>query len=265
MSSIGPSARRITLLTDFGTRDGYTGAMRGVIAGIAPDAIVEDISHDVPRGDVHAAAWTLATYAHLYPPGTVHVAVIDPGVGSERRAIAARVGSHIFVAPDNGSLTRVLDGEAEVVEIRERVYRRDSVSQTFHGRDIFAPAAAHLARGIALDQLGPRAVGVIRLDYPQAVRTSDGIIGEVIHVDRFGNLITNIPGAWIAQSTEGRWELRTDTAAAPVVSTYADVPAGDLLAYEGSSKMMEIGTRDGNAAAQTGLHRGARITAGSAV
>lgn len=263
MSSIGPSARRITLLTDFGTQDGYTGAMRGVIAGIAPDAIVEDISHDLPHGDVHAAAWTLTTYAHLFPPGTVHVAVIDPGVGSDRRAIAARVGSHIFVAPDNGSLTRVLDGDAEVVEIRERLYRRDDVSQTFHGRDIFAPAAAHLARGIALDQLGPRALGVIRLQYPQPVRTAGGIAGEVIHVDRFGNLITNIPGSWIEQIGGSAWEMHANDAVAPVVRTYADVPAGQLLAYEGSSRMMEIGMRDGNAAAQTGLHRGAKITAES--
>jgi S-adenosylmethionine hydrolase len=262
MSSIGPSARRITLLTDFGTQDGYTGAMRGVIAGIAPDAIVEDISHDLPHGDVHAAAWTLTTYAHLYPPGTVHVAVIDPGVGSERRAIAARVGSHIFVAPDNGSLTRVLDGEAEVVEIRERLYRRDDVSQTFHGRDIFAPAAAHLARGIALEQLGPRALGVIRLDCPTPTRTVEGIDGEVIHIDRFGNLITNIPGSWIEQSGD-TWQLRSDGAIAPVVRTYADVAAGHLLAYEGSSRMMEIGIRDGNAAMQTRLHRGAKVSAES--
>ena len=262
MSSIGPIARRITLLTDFGTQDGYTGAMRGVIAGIAPEAIVEDISHDVPRGDVHAAAWTLTTYAELYPPGTIHIAVIDPGVGSGRRAIAARVGSQIFVAPDNGSLTRVLDVDAEIVEIRERGYLRETVSSTFHGRDIFAPAAAHLARGIALEQLGPRALGVIRLEMPEPARLGGRITGEVIHVDRFGNLVTNIPGSWIAQDGDEPGMMQIGDGRAPVVRTYTDVPAGRLLAYEGSSRMMEIGMRDGNAAEQTGLHRGAMVTAG---
>ena len=261
MSSIGPVARRITLLTDFGTQDGYTGAMRGVIAGIAPDAIVEDVSHDIPRGDVYAAAWTLTTYADLYPPGTIHIAVIDPGVGSARRAIAARVGSQIFVSPDNGSLTRVLDADAEMVEIRERGYLRETVSSTFHGRDIFAPAAAHLARGIALEQLGPRALGVIRLDLPLPERVSGQIHGEVVHVDRFGNLVTNIPGSWIAQDGTEAGAMHIGTGHAPVVRTYTDVPAGHLLAYEGSSRMMDIGLRDGNAAEQTGLHRGARVTA----
>ena len=277
MTDIGLSLRRITLLTDFGTRDGYAAAMRAVIAGIAPDASVEDASHDIPPGDVHAAAWALAMYALMYPPGSIHLAIIDPGVGSSRRAIAARSGGQIFIAPDNGVLSRVLEPDSEIVEIQERAYRRDSVSPTFHGRDIFAPAAAHVARGIALDQLGPRAVGVVRLDLPQptriAPRSEEGmgagqdvvIEGVVIHVDRFGNLITNIPTAMMPVLDESHRESHTVEVmvagrVAIVGKSYSAVESGALLAYIGSSSALEIAVRDGNAADVTGMQRGARVT-----
>jgi S-adenosylmethionine hydrolase len=260
------------MLTDFGTRDGYPAAMRAVIAGIAPDASVEDATHDIPPGDIAAGAWTLSTYALMYPPGTIHVAVVDPGVGSSRRAIAARSGGQIFVAPDNGVLSRVLDADAETVEIQAREYRRDNVSATFHGRDIFAPAAAHLARGIPLDQLGPRALGVVRLDIakPSRVATGGDIIveGEVVHIDRFGNLITNIPGAELTAGPEAKVEAKPGAITTEVIvgdrvaavgKSYYAVESGDMLAYVGSANTIEIGVRDASAENATGMKRGARV------
>jgi S-adenosylmethionine hydrolase len=264
------------MLTDFGTRDGYPAAMRAVIAGIAPEALVEDVTHDVPPGDIRAAAWTLATYSLMYPPGSIHLVVVDPGVGSMRRAIAVRSGGQIFVAPDNGVLTRVVDAEAETFEIRERAYRRDTVSATFHGRDIFAPAAAHLARGIPLEQLGPRALGTVRFDIPHAMRATAGahttIEGEVVHIDRFGNLITNIPGGELSSdvydtaagsSIEVIAGISADAPGGETVAvvgkSYFAVDSGSVIAYVGSAGTVEIGVRDGSAQVVTGMQRGARV------
>jgi S-adenosyl-L-methionine hydrolase (adenosine-forming) len=260
LTTIGPAFRRITLLTDYGTRDGFAAAMRGVIASIAPDAFVEDATHDIPFGDVHAGAWALSMYAMFYPPGTIHVAVVDPAVGSNRRAIAARSSGQFFIAPDNGLLTRVLDAESEIVEIQDPAYRREPAASTFHGRDVFAPAAAHIARGIALDQLGPRALGVVRLEQPQAMRTDHEMMGEVVHVDRFGNLITNIPGSWLKDLDEARIEVRVGDRVAPMGRTYSTVDTGDVVAYVGSARMLEVAVRDGDAADHLGLGRGARVT-----
>lgn len=287
MTDIGPAVRRITLLTDFGTRDGYVAAMRGIIAGIAPEAAVEDATHEIEPGDVQAGAWALAMYAMYYPPGTIHVAVVDPGVGSARRAIAARAGGQIFVAPDNGVLTRVLEADSEIVEIQEPAYRRATVSPTFHGRDIFAPAAAHIARGISLDQLGPRALGIIRLEMPQPVRSaavSDRnansemsgsnaeraerpepaeplITGDVIHVDRFGNLITNIPAAWLPDLDDAHTiEVHAGDYVVRFGKSYGVVESGVPIAYVGSARTLEIGIRDKSVAAVTGMKRGARVT-----
>jgi S-adenosylmethionine hydrolase len=259
LSTIGPAQRRITLLTDYGTRDGFAAAMRGVIASIAPDAIVEDATHEIPAGDIHAGAWALATYSLLFPPGTIHVAVIDPAVGSGRRALAARAGGQIYLAPDNGLLSRVLDAESEVVEVQDRAYRRDPISSTFHGRDVFAPAAAHIARGAGLDQLGPRALGIVRLDLPQAARSEREIIGEIIHVDRFGNLVTNIPATWTADLDQAGIHVSVGDRVANMGKTYATVPSGSVIAYVGSERVLEIAVRDGSAAAELGVGRGARV------
>jgi S-adenosylmethionine hydrolase len=262
MTDIGHATRRITLLTDFGTRDGYAAAMRGVIAGIAPDALVEDATHDIPPGDVLAAAWALAMYALTYPPGTIHVAIVDPGVGAGRRAIAVRAGGQIFIGPDNGLFTRVLDEDSEVVEIQEPAFRRSIVSPTFHGRDVFAPAAAHIARGVAIDQLGPRAVGLIKLDLPMPQRVGEkDAAGDVIHVDRFGNLITNIPVSWLPPLDQAHTvEVRIGAHTAAFAKTYGLVGSGELVAYAGSARTLEIGIRDGDAAFVTGTQRGARVT-----
>src|ERR687887_2002417 len=184
----------IALLTDFGTRDHYAGTMKGVALSICPDATLVDITHEVPAHDVLAGALELAAAYKYFPAGTIFVVVVDPGVGSTRRGIAAEAGDFKFVAPDNGVLTLVLDEHApkKVVELSERRYARPTVSRTFEGRDRFAPAAAWLAKGIELSALGRPAGAVQRLDVPAPQLADDSIVGEVLRVDRFGNLVTNI-------------------------------------------------------------------------
>src|SRR5438309_10785636 len=184
----------IALLTDFGTRDHYAGTMKGVALGICPDATLVDISHELPAHDVLAGALELAAAYRYFPAGTIFLVVVDPGVGSARRGIAAEAGDYKFVAPDNGVLTAVLDEHPpkRVVELTERKYARPTVSRTFEGRDRFAPAAAWLAKGIELAALGRPAAGIQRLAIAQPIVQADRIDGEVLRVDRFGNLITNI-------------------------------------------------------------------------
>src|SRR5579872_4645659 len=179
----------IALLTDFGTRDHYAGTMKGVAIGICPDAALVDISHEIPAHDVLAGALELAASYKYFPSGTIFLVVVDPGVGSARRGIAADAGDYAFVAPDNGVLTAVLDEHApkRVVELTERRYARPSVSRTFEGRDRFAPAAAWLAKGIDVAALGRPAGAIHRLEIPRAAASADAITGEVLRVDRFGN------------------------------------------------------------------------------
>lgn len=249
---------RITLLTDFGTVDGYVAAVKGVIAAISPAAIIDDATHDIAPGDVAAAAFTLARYWDLYPPGTTHLIVVDPGVGSSRRALAATVAGRCFVAPDNGVLTRVLDHSTspKIVSIENhRLLRRD-VAATFHGRDIFAPAAAHLARGVDLQELGPAIDDPVRLDVPTADRQHGRIGGSVVAIDRFGNLITNVPGEWVRVSTR-IYVAGNDIG--PLRRTYADVAPGEALALVGSTGALEVSVRDGSAALTLAVAVGAEV------
>lgn len=258
MSSVPSSvARRITLLTDFGTADGYVAAMKGVIAAIAPGAVVDDAAHDIPAGDVRSASWALGAYWHLYPAGTVHVAVVDPGVGSDRRAIAVEVDSRIIIAPDNGIVSAVLlaASPSMIVEIRNPQMMRDPVSATFHGRDVFAPAAAHAARGVSLDQLGPLIVDPVTLSATELARAGDSVIGAVVHVDRFGNLITDIPAGGAGG---GVLELPGGIRAA-VLGTYSDAESGALVALTGSRGTLEVAVRDGSAADVVGAGRGSPV------
>src|SRR2546422_2728542 len=184
----------IALLTDFGTRDHYAGAMKGVILGICPDATLVDLSHDIPPHDVMTASLELAAGYKYFPAGTIFLVVVDPGVGSARRGIAAEAGEYRFVAPDNGVLTAVFNElpPKRTVELTERRYARPTVSRTFEGRDRFAPAAAWIAKGVELSALGRPAGSIQRLSLPQPTATSEQLTGEVLRVDRFGNLITNI-------------------------------------------------------------------------
>src|ERR671919_799513 len=184
----------IALLSDFGTHDHYAGTMKGVILTICPDVTLVDITHDVPVHDVLDGALQLAASARYFPAGTIFLAVVDPGVGSSRRGIAAEAGDYRFVAPDNGVLTAVLREWApkKVVELTERRYARPTVSRTFEGRDRFAPAAAWLAKGIQLTALGRPVTEYQRLEIPMPETADDALRGAVLRVDRFGNLVTNI-------------------------------------------------------------------------
>ena len=184
----------ITLMTDFGTRDHFAGVMKGVILNINPQVRIVDITHAIPLQDVHGAAFLIDSTYRYYPDGTIHVVVVDPGVGSRRRAIICQTDTAYFVCPDNGVLSYVLgnDTEHRVVELGNTDYRLSEVSNTFHGRDIFAPAAAHLSRGISLSQFGDAVNNVVQLpvQIPQVTKTT--VVGSIIWIDHFGNLITNL-------------------------------------------------------------------------
>ena len=234
--------------------------------GICPDATLVDISHELPAHDVVAGALELAAAYRYFPPGTVFLVVVDPGVGSARRGIAAEAGEYIFVAPDNGVLSMVFDERPprRVVELGERRYARPTVSRTFEGRDRFAPAAAWLAKGLDLTALGRPAGTLVRLDVPVPVVTAEGLDGEVVRVDRFGNLITNIDRRSFDMFV-GRDALTIgigDREVARVISTYADARPGELCALFGSSDHLEIALNGASAAALTAAGRGAPVHVG---
>lgn len=184
----------ITLTTDFGTADGFVGAMKGVILGLAPEATIVDVTHDIPPHDIQAGTFALETAVPHFPRDTIHVAVVDPGVGSERAALLVETAQGRFLAPDNGLLTSVAPEtrETRLFSLDKPEFWRPQVSATFHGRDIFAPVAAHLARGDRSAALGTPLSRMVRLPWPRPRRRGRAIHGEVLHVDRFGNLITNV-------------------------------------------------------------------------
>ena len=252
----------VALLSDFGLRDHYAGTMKGVILSICPDATLVDITHDVPPHDVLAGALELVAAYRYFPAGSVFVAVVDPGVGSTRRGIAADTGEYKFVAPDNGVLTLVFDDQApkRVVELTERRYARPTVSRTFEGRDRFAPSAAWLAKGIELGALGRNASAVHRLDVPRP-RIGDGTIdGEVLRVDRFGNLITNIDRRTFDRMAGAGLEIQVGShQVSKVVSTYADVSADEICALFGSTDHLEIAANGASAAIRLDVGRGATV------
>jgi S-adenosyl-L-methionine hydrolase (adenosine-forming) len=252
----------IAMLTDFGLRDHYAGTMKGVALSICPDATLVDITHDVPVHDVLAGALELAASYRYFPAGTIFLAVVDPGVGSARRGIAVEAGDFKFVAPDNGLLTAVLDELApkKVVELTERRYARPTVSRTFEGRDRFAPAAAWLAKGIEISALGRSASPIHRLDIPQPEVSADRIVGEVLRVDRFGNLITNIDRRTFDRLSSEPLDIRVGgVQVSKVISTYADAAAGDICALFGSSDHLEIAASGSSAASELSLSRGAPV------
>ena len=253
----------IALLTDFGTRDHYAGTMKGVALGICPDATLVDVSHDLPPHDVVAGALELAAAYRYFPSGTIFLVVVDPGVGSTRRGLAVESGDYRFVAPDNGVLTAVLDEQPakRVVELTERKYARPTVSRTFEGRDRFAPAAGWLAKGIGLTSLGRPLHDYHKLVIPDPVVDDGTITGEVLRIDRFGNLISNIEhrtfdqfarGMAIAITVAGRDVTR-------VVAAYAEAASGEVCALFGSSDHLEIAVNAGSAAEVLGLARGAAV------
>ncbi len=254
----------IALLTDFGTRDHYAGAMRGVALGICPEATLVDITHDVAPQDVLGGALELAAAFKYFPAGTVFLVVVDPGVGSARHGIAADAGGYKFVAPDNGVLTCVFKEAPprRVVELTERRYARPTVSRTFEGRDRFAPAAAWLAKGVDLTALGRPLTTWQMLDVREPVVGDDRVMGEVLRVDRFGNLVTNIDRRTFERFA-GQAAIEIAAAGHPVatlVATYAEAEAGTVCALFGSGDQLEIAVPGGSAAERLQLARGARVT-----
>jgi S-adenosylmethionine hydrolase len=184
----------ITLTTDFGTRDGYVGAMKGVILGVAPTASVVDISHEISPQDVAEGAFVLASACPCFPPATIHVAVVDPGVGTERRGVLIETERYVLIGPDNGLFSGVLavDPLVRAVSLENPSLMRPDVSATFHGRDVFAPAAAHIARGVPVAEFGPEVASPVELNLWRAESTSGCVTGRVVHIDGFGNCVTNI-------------------------------------------------------------------------
>jgi S-adenosyl-L-methionine hydrolase (adenosine-forming) len=240
----------ITLLTDFGTADGYVGELKGVLASRAPNASIIDIAHDIPPQDVERGRLALARVWRRFPEGTVHLAVVDPGVGSSRAAIAVASAGRYLVGPDNGLLSpALLPAGAHVIELPIPA----NASATFHGRDVFAPAAAALARGERLDALGIAARDPIVRRTPEPMRLGNGSLeGEIILIDRFGNAVTNIIGLHGGIVDVGAWSI-------PVRHTYAEAAPGDAVAVVGSTGFVEIAVRDGNASRTLDLSPGLRV------
>jgi hypothetical protein len=245
----------ITLTTDFTEHDGYVGVMKGVIAGIAPQARVIDLSHTIAPQNVFQAALLLGRSVSYFPAGTVHVSVVDPGVGTARHGIAAQLGRQYFVGPDNGLLTLLYqqaqaDGETVRIHALENPdYRLAQVSRTFHGRDIFAPAAAHLAAGAPLESFGAAVMDPILLDMPRVEKTADGLIGSIIHVDAFGNLASNIRAETLADFENIHIILR-NTVIEGISATFGNKAQGELVAVIDSFGFLSICVVNGNAAQQ---------------
>ena len=254
----------VAFLSDFGTRDHYAGTLKAVVLGVCPDATLVDIGHDIPAHDIMAGALELAACYRYFPHGTVFLVVVDPGVGSPRRGLAADTGDYKFVAPDNGVLSAVFRDTPprKVVELTERKYARPTVSRTFEGRDRFAPAAGWLAKGITLTWLGKGVTDFQVLDLPQPLADGRQIRGEVVRVDRFGNLITNIDRRLFDQLAQaGSIAVRAGTHdIGRVVATYADAPAGEPCALFGSTDHLEIAVNAGEASTHLRLSRGAFVT-----
>lgn len=251
----------LTLTTDFGSRDGYAGVLKGVIWGLCPAARIADLSHEIPPQDVLAGALTLRRAAPFFPAGTVHLAVVDPGVGTERRPLALLLGEHFFVGPDNGLFTAVLeDAErkgwpVEIVHLTEARYFLPQVSRTFHGRDLFAPVAAHLASGIPLADLGPAVADPRRLPLPRPEKTPGGWLAHVVHVDSFGNCATDLPAASLKDPAAVVFHLRGSEICG-LAETYGQGRPGDLVALADSEGFVEIAAVGGSAAALTGARLG---------
>jgi S-adenosyl-L-methionine hydrolase (adenosine-forming) len=246
----------ITLLTDFGLQDGFVGTMRGVILGIAPDTQIADISHSIKPQNIREASIALQRSVKYYSEGTVHIIVIDPGVGTARRPIAARLGSQFFVAPDNGVLTYVLKDarskglSIEFVHLDNPRYWLNEISNVFHGRDIFAPVGAHLANGISLDKLGSKIDDFILLDIPSIASYPKQIMGEIILIDNFGNLISNIEAKDLNRFDHPKIKI-CGIEIQGIEDTFGKRKEGELIALIGDAQDLWISVVNGNAEERT--------------
>ncbi|MGE0449424.1 MAG: S-adenosyl-l-methionine hydroxide adenosyltransferase family protein [Vicinamibacterales bacterium] len=251
----------IAFLSDFGLRDHYVGAMKGAALAVCPDATLVDLTHEIPPQDITAAAYELAAAAGYFPVETVFVAVVDPGVGGSRRGIAAEADGRRFVGPDNGLFTLIVSGAGSVraVEITSPRHQRPAISRTFEGRDRFAPAAAWLAAGVPLGELGPDVSNLVTLDLPVPVTRGRTIVGCVIRVDRFGNAITNIAASAVASLPADLVVHAGDVEIAGLVPSYAHAAHGAPCALIGSSGHLEVALNGGSAAKTLRLERGAVV------
>lgn len=258
----------VILLTDYGAADFYVGALKGAIYSAFPQARIDSITHEVPPFDIREGAYLLAGAAREFPLGTTFVAVVDPGVGTERKPLAAETESgHFFVAPDNGLLTLVFAelGVRRVHEITNpQVLRPGALSSTFHGRDLFGPAGAHLAAGFPLVEVGPELKQWVTLKIETGRLEEGAVLGEVVHVDRYGNLLTNIPRELLAQLPAQRGDrlkvtVGEQTRKMPFVKTYGDVPEGEFLLLIHSLDEVEIAINLGSAAGVTGARAGTKV------
>jgi len=249
----------ITLTTDFGMTDSYVGVMKGVVLGIVPDVHLVDLTHEIAAQDVRGAEYVLSRAVPFFPDGAVHLAVVDPGVGSHRRPLLITTSRACYVGPDNGLFTfAIVDPSAEVFELDRAEFWLPSVSRTFHGRDIFAPVAAHVARGVSRYDLGRPISDPVRLPRVMPQRHNDGhITGHVVHVDRFGNLITDVPGGWMAG---GRWHVEVGgQQISQFGTTYGDAVLDTLAVLVSSADTVEIAVHGGNAAARLGVTAGESV------
>ena len=245
----------VTLTTDFGLADAYVGVMHGVLLGRGVERVV-DLTHGIAPQDVRAGAFQLSHAWRFFPPGTVHVAVVDPGVGSGRRILVAEAAGQAFLAPDNGLLGPVLEGlDPRVFALDAERFALPGTSRTFHGRDVFSPAAAALAGGLEPAASGEPAADYERLAFPGPSADPSGVRGEVLLVDRFGNLVTNV-GAALLAGDHGGWRAHLAGRSVPLVGTYAEVAPGELAALVDSFGLVEVAVRDGSAARELGLGRG---------
>jgi len=252
----------IALTTDFGNSGPYVSAMKGVILGINPAVQLVDVSHEIGPQNIREAALCLGQVVPFFPHGTIHVVVVDPGVGTERRLLCVRMHEQVFLAPDNGVLSWAARGAVAIerFHLMESRFWRPEVSATFHGRDILAPVAAHLSLGVAPHELGPAVPEWVELPWPTSIRSTSRIEGEVLALDRFGNLITNIGESEL--SLAGKLIVRiccSGQTINQVVRTYADVSTGQLLALVGSSGLVEIAVRNGSAAERLRASEGSPV------
>lgn len=299
MTALSDASPPIVLTTDFGLSDAFVGVMKGVILGINPRATIIDLTHDIRPQHLPQGAFVLGVNYHYFPPGSIHVSVVDPGVGTDRRAVVLETPSATFVAPDNGLLSEVIrqhlpgarrpppssDGSPGLValpdslkayELTEGRYRLEPVSNTFHGRDVFAPAAAHISMGVAPTDMGPRIGDLVYRPLPEPTRSDNVLTGEVIYVDRYGNLITNISHAHLRVTDENAARARVEIAARQIQGlsrtfhdrTFHERQAGasrssddlPLVALFGSSGFLEVAVPDGNAAASLAADAGTPVS-----
>lgn len=252
----------VTLTSDFGLQDHYVAAMKAVILGINPEVRLIDISHQIPPQDIMAGAWVLRNSAFLFPKGTIHLAVVDPGVGSDRKPVIVEINGHFFVGPDNGLFSLLAEEEYHARTITNHSYWNGGNSNTFHGRDIFAPSAAHLSKGVAPEKFGNTIEELVSYRWASPITDNEGIQGMVLHIDHYGNLISNISADQVKQVQErGKFKIYVGSAILNRINTtFSDVSDGEPAAIIGSSGMLEVIINKGDASEMLSVQKGASIS-----